>query len=230
MKPYYQDKLHGITIYHADFREVMCYLENYQNVITDPPWPGADGRIEGNKHAEMLFHNMLDWLNRDVIRIAVHVGTDTDPQFLTPITDRLPFFRQATLEYCRPNSKGRLLYTHDVAYLYGSPIASAGKGRHLIPGKCFDNTIKGKETDHPCPRKLSHVRWLVRWWSEPGETILDPFMGSGTTLVAAQAMGRRAIGIEIEERYCEMAVKRLNQIEAFPPQVIQPVGHGQGTL
>ena len=64
---------------------------------------------------------------------------------------------------------------------------------------------------HPCSRALIHMQWLANWWSEPGENILDPFMGSGTILLAAKNCGRRATGIEIEERYCEIAAKRLSQ-------------------
>jgi DNA modification methylase len=117
----------------------------------------------------------------------------------------------------RVGYKGRLLMTGDFAYLFGEPPKSV-KGAHVIPGKCVDADSSGKQADHPCPRKLKHVEWLVNWWSEPGETVVDPFMGSGTTLVAAKRYGRNAIGIEIEERYCEMAAKRLSQ-GALPLEV-----------
>lgn len=66
-------------------------------------------------------------------------------------------------------------------------------------------------TEHPTIKPVSLMALFIRLHSDPGEIILDPFMGSGTTLVAAKQLGRRAIGIEIEERYCEVAVKRLAQ-------------------
>jgi len=65
--------------------------------------------------------------------------------------------------------------------------------------------------DHPTQKPEKLMRDFVALFSDPGETILDPFMGSGTTLRAAMDLGRKAIGIEIEERYCEIAVKRLQQ-------------------
>ncbi len=64
---------------------------------------------------------------------------------------------------------------------------------------------------HPCPKPDLWAIGLVEMLSERSDTVLDPFMGSGTTLVAAKRLGRKAIGIELEEKYCEIAAKRLAQ-------------------
>ena len=67
-----------------------------------------------------------------------------------------------------------------------------------------------KNFEHPCPVPVELVAKILAVTSEPVR-VCDPFMGSGTTLVAAKAAGRRAVGIEIDERYCEIAAKRLSQ-------------------
>ena len=64
---------------------------------------------------------------------------------------------------------------------------------------------------HPTEKPIRLMKWCIDGYSLKTETILDPFMGSGTTLVAAKQLGRKAIGIELEEKYCEIAVKRLAQ-------------------
>lgn len=64
---------------------------------------------------------------------------------------------------------------------------------------------------HPCPKPLKFKSWLIDKFSDKNSSIIDPFMGSGTTLRAAKNLGRKAIGIEIEEKYCEIAAKRCRQ-------------------
>jgi len=73
------------------------------------------------------------------------------------------------------------------------------------------NTVREDIPGHPCPKPLKWGQWLCNKFFEEGDTVLDPFMGSGTTLRAAKDLNRRAIGIEIEEKYCEIAANRMNQ-------------------
>jgi hypothetical protein len=232
VKPYYSES--GIEIYHGDARLIVPQLVThksfplwggdgyvgmdvssmYQTVITDPVWPNAAVPLAGHEDPFSLLHDVL--LACSAARVAIQMGCDSDPRFTTAVPLRWPFFRVAWLEMARPHYKGRLMYGSDVAYLFGTPPASR-KGAHVIPGRFIDADSKGRQSDHPCPRKLNTVAWLVRWWSEPTDTILDPFCGSGTTLVAAKYKGRKAIGIEIEESYCEMAAERLRQeVFEFP--------------
>jgi hypothetical protein len=81
-------------------------------------------------------------------------------------------------------------------------------GGRMAPG---DNT-RGHTTGHPAPMPVEVARRCIRLSTWPGETVLDLFAGSGTTLLAARQLGRRAVGIERSERYCELAVRRLGQM------------------
>jgi hypothetical protein len=92
------------------------------------------------------------------------------------------------------------------------PILFYGKDPKLITRKepnSISWTQPADKNGHPCPKPIGLMSWLVGRSTLPNETILDPFMGSGTTLVAAKQLGRKAIGIEIEEKYCEIAATRL---------------------
>jgi DNA modification methylase len=75
--------------------------------------------------------------------------------------------------------------------------------------------IKASERDqvrvHPTQKPVALMRWILTKWSKPGDLILDPYMGSGPVARACLDLGRRYIGVELEERYCEIAVSRLSQ-------------------
>ena len=206
MKPYYEHA--GIQIYHGDCREVLPSIGSYETVITDPVWPNNSIPRFASIDSLTLLRESLNLISAE--RLAIHMGCDSDPRILLSVSAKWQFFRVCWLEIARVGYKGRLLMTGDVAYLFGDPPPSR-PGAHVIPGRYLDPDGSGKQADHPCPRKVGHVGWLVKWWSAASDMIVDPFMGSGTTLLAAKGHGRRAIGIEIEECDCEIAAKRLSQ-------------------
>jgi hypothetical protein len=207
MKPYYEQD--GVTIYHGDCREIMPSLA-VTACVTDPVWPNAKVPLHGSDRPFELMREACDLLPASVNRLAVQLGCDSDPRFLCEVPARFPFFRVAWLELARVGYKGRLLMTGDVAYLFGEPPPVI-PGQFVIPGRFIDASSDGKQSRHPCPRKLGHVAWIVKWWTAADDVIVDPFMGSGTTLRAAKDQGRRVIGIEMEEAYCADAVRRMSQ-------------------
>ena len=211
-KIYYQDE--WATIYHGDCREVLPELEVFPVLITDPVWPNCPaGLLPGADHPVELFSNMLACLPSLPIRMVVVMRSDSDPRFLNVIPSKLPFFRCQILPYVMPGYIGRKLGGDEIAYSFGEPIPSV-EGARVIPGYAPKVQPQGRLANgHPCSRALSHFKWLLKWWALPGETVLDPFCGSGTTLHAARESGLRSIGIEIEEKYCDIAANRLRHCQ-----------------
>lgn len=223
MKPYYEEA--GITIYCGDCREILPDLPPVDRVISDPVWPNADRRLKGAENPEQLLRGAL--VVCDTRTVVLQLGRGSDPRILGVVPAHWPFLCVSWLEYLIPFYRGRVLMSADVAYAFGEPVASQ-PGRRVVPGKIVSTrgeTVRGhgrnrssktyQETQdvlpHPAARHLRHVKWLVNWFSDAGDLILDPFVGTGTTLRAAKDLGRRAIGIEIEERYAEIAAQRLSQ-------------------
>ena len=230
IKPYYQDE--KVTLYNADCLQVLPQIRKGQaNVITtDPPWPDCPvSDIPGNKDPYRLLKAAARHFFRICDRTIIILGCDTDPRFLCAIPKKIGFQRVTWLRRIPPGYKGTLLNNADIAYVFGPgwlarhPTSKnkgyySGNGdKHLtrvIPGECLNAVSKGHRdliNTHPCFRNPQAMRWLVSNYSRPGHTILDPFSGSGTTLIAAKATGRKAIGIEIVEKYCEIAAKYLSQ-------------------
>ena len=212
MKPYYADD--AVTLYHGDAREIVPALGHVDAIVTDPVWPNATVELAGHENPGGLLRAVLDAADAD--RAIVPLGCDTDPRFLDAVPLRWPFLRVCWLRYSRPNYKGRLLNGADVAYVFGQ-APTPRPGATVMPGEsnAFEvcNTNSDPRTPwHPCPRRLAHVAFLVQRFG--GGIVLDPFSGSGTTLVAAKSAGVRAIGVEIEERYCEGIARRVEMTTA----------------
>lgn len=219
VKPYYEHA--GITIYHGDARQILPQLSTVDTVLTDPVWPNSSKELVGSERPAELFAETCAALP-EFSRLIVHLGCDSDPRFLMGVPPTIPFIRTCWLRYSCPTRKGRCLYGADVAYVFGAYPKSA-PGRRVISGEYCSTkpdvrrvrVTKHREwggpvpREHPCPRRLQHLRWLVSKWVEG--VACDPFAGSGTTLVACAVQNVPAIGIEIEEKYCEIAAKRLAQ-------------------
>lgn len=218
------------TLYRADCMDALPMLDKVDAVVTDPPWPHT--AIYPDFDCEALFLAAAGHFPRIAKRAVIHLGVDTDPRYLRLMPAEMPFFRVCWLEYACPTYKGRLLMTGDVAYVFGEPPPSK-PGARVLPGRCMSTKSDHRErrTDpnkehqprtnllHPCARRTEHVEWLVHWFTVDGGIVLDPFMGSGTTGVAALKLGRKFIGIEIEEEYFKVAIERIskeaNQLKMF---------------
>ncbi len=96
------------------------------------------------------------------------------------------------------------------SFLSDAEIAWMSKGHGVYCRRDLSNNAITGERTHPTQKPVSLMSWCLSFFPA-AQVISDPFMGSGTTLRAAKDLGRKAIGIEIEERYCEIAVKRMAQ-------------------
>ncbi|MDI3298248.1 MAG: site-specific DNA-methyltransferase [Bacillota bacterium] len=215
MEAYWRAEVAGKTyaIYHGDARELLPELQA-DVILTDPVWPNADPRLPGSDDPYGLFASVAVHFAR-FRRVIVHLGCDSDPRILAAVPTGLPFLRACWLRYTPPTRfNGTLMAGADVAYVFGEGyLPGTRPGQRVLPGE-FTSSSRGQRdpgNDHPCHRNPGHVEWLVAQYTRPGDVILDPFVGSGTTLIAALKGGRSAIGIEIERRFCDLAVLRMER-------------------
>lgn len=208
MKPV---RIGNATLYCGDAREILPSLQA-DVLMTDPVWPNCPPQheIAGADRPFELFAEIVAACP-PVKRAVIVMRNDSDPRFLQPM--RLPFTSASWLRYAMPGYLGRILGGNEIAYAFGAPIPSA-PGRRVIPSQGpvaqpGDRPANG----HPMSRASVHFKWLVDWWSVEGETILDPYMGSGTTGAAAVALDRKFVGIEIAPRFFDLACRRIDDAQ-----------------
>lgn len=202
------------TLYCGDCREIMPTLRPVDSVITDPVWPNAprNHEVSGTNDPWNLWREALAVMP-EFKRIITVMRCDSDPRFLAKIAKSLPFVRIMHLPYAVPNYTGRVLGGDEYAYWYGQPIKFQN-GRRLIPGRGPSaQSARRREVNHPMNRAVEHFDWLVHWASDDGETVLDPFMGSGTTGVACAKLGRSFVGVEVHKPYFEIACRRIEDAQ-----------------
>jgi site-specific DNA-methyltransferase (adenine-specific) len=238
VKPYYEDG--AVTIYHGDCREILPELPKVDLVLTDPPYPNMKGGTN------VTFNFGVAKRYSKCATVGTPWGNDIEALSLCfPILGALVFCSWQSVEVVPPliggercalvtwfkrNSQpscnnaphyqtefiwamkhGVGLNWRALKTIYDIPKPQAGC--MAVERICEDN---GSAT-HPTQKPIALIHALL---AIGGETILDPFMGSGTTLRAAKDLGRKAIGIEIEERYCEIAARRMEQ-EVLPLNYVE---------
>ena len=211
LTPYYQDEY--ATIYHGDCCEVLPQLEPVDLVCTDPPY-GIGLPKSKKKYGE----------RRDLSRQATADNWD----------DAIP--TQQCFEQMFKASRNQIVFGANYFWEYfrSSPCYIVWDKRGSLPAVPFADTefawasfqkMSKKYTvinhgfvsdvqelrEHPTQKPLKLFKAILTDFAKVGEIILDPFMGSGTTLVAAKQLGLKSIGIELEEKYCAIAAERLRQ-------------------
>ena len=207
--PYYDAD--GITIYCGDCREIVPTLDFDGLLLSDPPYGIAhptDYRKRGRS-------NLAE--NRDYIPVAGD-GAPFDPTWMLSVGAGRILWGGNHFASRLPDSGGWLVWDKErpddldqatCELAWTDCIKGVRRIRHLWHGMM---RASKEALQHPTQKPERVMSWCMtlRWTKDYG-SVLDPYMGSGSTLVAAKNLGRRAIGIELEERYCEIAVKRLRQ-------------------
>ena len=227
LKPYYDDG-RGIVIYCGDCRDILPHLPKVDLVLTDPPYEAEAHTLQRRvrRGNEPLSFEPLSFELREVAAmwmsslstgwILVFCQIEAAMLWREQLEKAGAVYRRSCI-WVKPD--GMPQYSGDRPGMgYETFVACHAKGKSKWNGGGKHGVFifnKGENggvpNQHETQKPLKLIKELVRLFSNKAQTILDPFMGSGTTLRAAKDLGRQAIGIEIEEKYCEIAAKRLAQ-------------------
>jgi DNA modification methylase len=226
MKVYYQDDL--VTLYHGDALDKLASLstDSVHAVVTDPPYiigAVSSGGLNSKSGGWADMMNSSLWFTawyREVGRILKHDGSfwtflnwRTLPVVTKAAMDaRLPMTSMMVWDkqWIGPGGNQGLRPAYEMCALMAQPgFSIENRG---IPDVWQHKVGSYKATGHPAEKPAGLVgRILDTAGLEPGQTVVEPFSGSGTTAVAAKQRGLRCIAVEAEERFCEMAARRLSQ-------------------
>ena len=203
MKPYFEDLKAGIRIFHGDCREILPGLEGISTIISDPPY-GMDYDTNGDRftlggrsfpkvHDDDKPFDVSPWISFEHV---VLWGFNHFPLGLEA-GGSLVWIKRSDTAF------GNFLSDAEIAWVKGiKGVYCYRDTRHMIAGF----------REHPTEKPVGLMEWSINKSGCAADAIiLDPYCGSGTTLVAAKNLGRKAIGIEIKEKYAEMSAKRLSQ-------------------
>lgn len=229
-----QERIGNQTLILADCREVLEDL-TADCFLTDAPY-GIAGTVDAQKKGAYTspFDDTREHLLEVVVPAIVTCISVTQRGAITPGNNNMRIYPEPADIGCfwTPAGTGFSKWgftTYHPIYYYGTDFR-AGHGPWPTGKQVTERAMKN---GHPCPKPLEAWKWLLEKVSQEGETVIDPFVGSGTTLVACQQLGRHGIGIEICEEYFEIACKRVERAArglVDQPMVAPPVDDRQTAL
>lgn len=209
MKPYYEHA--GITIYHGDCREILPTLGKFDLLLTDPPYgigEAAGANKSRSKLARSKDYGNATWDDAppSADTIAACIGAASKSIIFGGNYFHLPP-SSCWLVWDKDNGATDFA---DCELAWTNLRKAVRRKRYRWQGMLQEPGRAREVREHPTQKPLEVISWALGH-GMPATTVLDPFMGSGTTLRAAKDAGIKATGIEMEERYCEIAAKRLGQ-------------------
>lgn len=216
MTPYYDQD--GIQIFHGDCRNVLPTIapETVGLVLTDPPYGIGYQKMRGSSTRNS---KLLPGLNG---RRFVPIHGDDQPFDPTPLLTfpRVILWGANNFADKLPPSKGWIVWDKrpglppicngDCELAWTNITGAVRRFEHKWDG-INRASERAQKHLHPTQKPVALFIWILSRWSKPSDLILDPYMGSGPVAAACQQLGRRYVGVDLEEAYCEIAVKRLQQ-------------------
>ena len=205
------------TLYLADALELIDTLEHFDVVLTDPPYGvegGHGGQLRDYQKANYTgeWEDTPEYIKTVCVPVIQKCLEHAKTVAMTPGTRCCCSYPQPDEVGCfyAPASSriGKFGFQNCHPIFFYGYYKQRGKGAlHTVYQMCE----AAEDWGHPCPKPIKAWTWLADRVSWDGCTILDPFMGSGTTGVAALKLGRRFIGIEIEDKYFRIACERIKR-------------------
>ncbi len=205
-----------------------CFRVNA--VVTDPPY-GVNFEGSATKHSLKSGDGYASFDDTPAEVLAVCVPAVRAAMALATGGVLTPG-NACTHLYDPPRAQGTIFYPSGAnagpwGFVCSQPLFYYGKDPYLAKGlgslpNGFSTTERAEENGHPCPKPIKQTEWMVRRVSFPNETVLDPFMGSGTTGVACVNFGRKFIGCEIDPGYFDIACRRIEEAYRQPRLFAEP--------
>jgi len=214
------EQIGDATLYLGDCLEILPTLGKVDAVVTDPPFNAGKDFDNDSMTDEKWICFCQSVANRcaDIgpENVLIEVGKN-DSGMRGAFGKNFTFKWTIALNYTNAMRQGAVGFSN-----WGEVLWYGGKCHRRYMDRIdapLENTIK--DFSHPSPKNVAHYSKLIEMFSDSGATILDPFMGSGTTGVACAGLGRKFIGIEIEPKYFDIACQRIkreyDQLKLFPP-------------